>query len=761
MRAAPGGATLWRAQRARRGAWRAGRGRAPPDRSRSGADADRPPRREAASPLEGWLALPRRGFGFVTAEDGGAEVFIPPNARGEAYHGDRVRVRVRSTAKGREGEVLRVLRRGLARVAGTLRIRGSRRWIEPGDARLPDRVEIVGTMPLGVAAGDDVVAQYESFPIGEDALPTARVLSRLGRPGSAAVEVEKIKIREGVEEDFEEHVLAEAQRFGTAVRPEDLEGRVDLRDLELCTIDPPDARDHDDAVWAERRPDGGFRVVVAIADVSHYVREGSALDAAALARGTSIYLPDRVIPMLPPELSSNLASLVPHEDRLTLAVEVELGPRGAVRSHRFLEGVLRSRARLHYAGVARALRLSEGGDYQHEAEERRELLTTLFDVAHVLRLRRLQRGSIDFELPEPQVVLDDAQEPLDVRRSRSGRGLREAYRMIEDLMLLANEVVATDLAKRDVPAIFRVHGQPREGRIAQFAELAASLGYVLDEDAARTPRALAKFLQRVEGSPHAQALNYLLLRSMQQATYDTTNVGHFALAARNYLHFTSPIRRYPDLAVHRVVRSLIRGERIDRSELRERLTLQAAESSRRERRAMVIDRETTDLYRAILMKDRVGESFDATVTGVSEGGLDVTFEEPFVEARCPIAQLGDDWFELDSLGLRLTGRRTGRSFALGDRLTVRLGEVSIERRELTARPEGKLPDDRELYSPAQVQVKARERRQRGDGWARGKRRRGGAEQGSGGRRPGANGRTKNGRTKKGRTKKGRAKKRRS
>ncbi len=314
----------------------------------------------------------------------------------------------------------------------------------------------------------------------------------------------------------------------------------------MVTIDPPDARDHDDAVWAERLAGGAFRVVVAIADVSHYVREGSALDRAALERATSIYLPDRVIPMLPHELSSNLASLVPDEDRLTLAVEVEVGPKGAIRRHRFIEGVMRSGARLSYHGVARALHLTEQGEPQHEAERRRELLSTLWDVSKALRARRQRRGSIDFDLPEPRIVLDDGGEPIDIRRSRTDPGVRKTYALIEDLMLLANEVVATDLSRRKVPAIYRVHGEPNEAKIAIFAELASSLGYALDEDAGRRPRKLAEFLKRVEGTTHAQALSFLLLRAMQQAAYDTTNVGHFALAAPNYLHFTSPIRRYPD-----------------------------------------------------------------------------------------------------------------------------------------------------------------------------------------------------------------------
>jgi ribonuclease R len=671
------------------------------------------PRPRAPEPtgdsLTGWLSIHPRGFGFVAAEDGGPDVFVPGVALKNALHGDRVRVVARPSPKGREGDVVEIVRRGVSRVAGVLRTRPDRAWLEPGDPRLPERIEVVGTMPLGVEPGDEVVALIETYPQFEGDRMEARVLSRLGARGSAAVEIEKIKIREGIVEEFEDDVLAEAQAFGTRLREDEIAAREDLRPLDLVTIDPPDARDHDDAVWAERLPGGSFRVVVAIADVSYYVREGSAIDRAALERATSIYLPDRVIPMLPHELSSNLASLVPNEDRLTLAVEVVVGPKGAIREHRYIEGVMRSRARLSYQGVARALHFTEQGDYQHEAEQRRELLMTLWDVSQVLRARRRQRGSLDFDLPEPEIVLDDQGEPTDIRRSRTDPGVRKAYGLIEDLMLLANEVVATDLSRRKVPAIYRVHGQPNETKIEVFAELASSLGYVLDEDAAEKPRKLADLLKRVEGTAHAQALNFLLLRAMQQATYDTSNVGHFALAAPNYLHFTSPIRRYPDLAVHRVVRAVVRSHRMDKAELLDTLNVQAAASSRLERRAMLVDREANDLYRALLMKDRVGESFDATITGVAEHGLYVTFEEPFVEARVPIDTLGDDWYELDSLGLRLVGERSGHAFALGDRLTVRLENVSVTERELRAVIEEKLPDDRELLSPPWVQRKRRQK----------------------------------------------------
>jgi ribonuclease R len=650
-------------------------------------------RASAADAVTGWLSLTSRGFGFVTADDGGPDIFVAARGIGPAMHGDRVEVWVRNSPQGREGDVVRVLERGLTRVAGVLRREGRGHVLETQDARLPPTFRIVGALPLGTRPGMDVVAQITRWSDESGRIPEARVLRVLGPRGAAEVEIAKILVREGVIEEFPADVEQEALGFPPEVSEHDLRDREDLRALEFVTIDPEDARDHDDAVWAERLGDGSFRVIVAIADVSHYVREHSAIDREALARGCSIYLPGRAIPMLPPELSTHLASLVPDEDRLTLAVEARISKDGRVRQHRLMEAVIRSRARLTYGGVARALGLTDAAVRQPEAESRLPLLNTLHAVSRALRAHRGKRGVLEFELPEAKVVLDPRGEPMDVVCSRSDPGIKTAYGIVEDLMLLANEIVAAHLTRRELPTIYRVHGKPDPRRIEVFSAVAGAFGHVLPEGAAESPKKLQRFLEKVEGSPYAQSLSYLLLRAMQQATYDVVNVGHFALAAREYLHFTSPIRRYPDLAVHRVVRMLIGGERIDVDELRAKLRTQAIQSSRMERRAMTVEREAVNLYRCLLMKERIGEELEGTVTGVNEGGLWVTADRPFVEMRVPIERLGEDHYQLDRLGIRLVGRRSGRSFALGDRLRVRLEGIVIERRELVAvpvtRPEGR------------------------------------------------------------------------
>jgi ribonuclease R len=668
--------------------------------------------------LGGWLTMTTRGFGFVTTDDGGPDVFVAPSLLGAALHGDRVELDVRPSDKGREGRVVRVLERGILRIAGKLvrarrgfdarvlaertadgsarpghgRERAAQRavqfGIEPSDPRLPAYVEVDGELPLETRPGQDVVAQITHHPRGGDDTMRARVLRALPPRGSANGELEKVRIREGVNEEFPDAVTQEALGFPADVHPHDLEGREDFRTLDLCTIDPEDARDHDDAIWATRLPGGGFRVVVAIADVSHYVRENTAIDREAVTRGCSIYLPDRAIPMLPPELSSNLASLLPNVDRLALAVDVELASDGAILDYRFVEARMKSRARLTYGGVARALGWSETSAESPGANERLPLLETLRDISAKLRAKRVKRGALGFELPEPKVKLDEKGEPVDVFRQKGDPGVKRAYEVVEDFMLLANEIVAGDLSRRGIPTLYRLHGAPEPAKMAEFASVAEAFGKKIDlgEDDRPTPKQLADLLVEIRGTPLETPLGYLLLRSMQQATYGVKNIGHFALAARDYLHFTSPIRRYPDLVVHRIVRSVIRHERIDTEKLHRTLVPIGVASGRAERRAVTIEREAIAIHRAILMKDRVGEELPGRVSGISEPVLFVTLDEPFVEVRVPVERISGDRFELDRLGVRLVGAKTKRAFALGDPLLVRIEEVSVERREIVGCP---------------------------------------------------------------------------
>ncbi len=635
--------------------------------------------------VEGELIMTPRGFGFVSTDDEGSDVFIPPDATGPALHGDRVQVRARPSPKGREGRIIGVVRRRPPQVTGRIRRMGRQTVLEPDDARLRSPMPIVGEVPKEASAEKTVLATIVTYPQTNEDRVEVRIIEVLGKHGAAQVEVEKIKIREGIVEAFPDEVVAEMTGVSGRVSRKEIQTREDLRDMDLVTIDPETAKDHDDALFAQRHRNGGFRIVVAIADVSHYVAADTAVDQEAIHRGTSIYLPDRAIPMLPPELSSNLASLVPLHDRLCLAVDMELDERGKVTSHRFIEGVMRSQARLTYEGAARALGLSKTARKQPAAEKRERMLKTLADAAKLLRERRVKRGALDFDLPEPKVVLhDDNREPVSIVRSREDPGVRDAYRLVEEMMLLANEVVAKDLRKHGVPALYRVHGKPDREKMETFCRLAESLGYDIDVDAATDSKRLARFLQQIEGTPQASMLRYLLLRAMQQAIYDTDpTIGHFGLAAADYTHFTSPIRRYPDLVVHRMIRKVIRGQSVDVAMWAPKLKRLGAESSRLERKAMSVERDVLKVYKAIFMQDRIGEEFSAKVSGFSQNGIYVTLDDPFIDAIIRFDQL-DDNFQPDDLGIRLIGERSAQVFTLGDRLRVRIEDVSIADREVIA-----------------------------------------------------------------------------
>jgi ribonuclease R len=638
--------------------------------------------------LEGFLSVHPRGFGFVGAAGFADDVYVPAESMRGALHGDKVAVRIATRSRrGLEGEVVRVLERRSARIAGTLRRRGKSAWLEPDDSRLRGPIVLTGAEALGGEDGAAAVAAITRFPETPDENPEGRLEAVLGEPGDPNVEVLKILLREGVEEAHPAAAVAEAEAFGGEVDPAALAGREDLTGIPLPTIDPEDARDHDDAVWVVRRPDGTYKAWIAIADVSHYVRPGTAVDAAALARGNSIYLPDRALPMLPRALSSNLCSLLPGTIRLCLCVEVELDASASVTGSRIVEGFMRSAAKLTYPGVARALGFTPAPERSDEAEAMREDLQVMWDLSRLLRARRLRRGALDLDLPEAKVVLDPATKaPVKVEKRSHDPGVAKAYHLIEELMLLANETVAGFLVARDVPAVFRDHGPPDEAKLDRFATLCGELDVKFEIEEALTPKTLSALLKKLSAHPQKQILHLLLLRAMRQAVYDVVNIGHFGLASPAYLHFTSPIRRYPDLLVHRGVRAVLRGDPIDRGEpAREALRAAATTASECERKAMDIEREVVDLHRALLMRDRVGEILEGTVTGLVGTGVFVNVDDPFIDVLVRLESLGNDRYELDDERLRVIGARSGDRIALGDRMLVQIEDISVLRRTVYGR----------------------------------------------------------------------------
>jgi ribonuclease R len=647
--------------------------------------------------VEGTVHVHPRGFAFVNADDG--DVFVPPTALGGAMHGDRVLARVVAAGRrGREGAIVEVLERARRRVAGVLRGKGERLWLEPDDLRIRGPIELVarseGDGALEPKAGLAAVVELTRYPEDEREVPQGALVALLGEPGDPDVEVHKVLLEHHIDERFPSEVEDEAAAYGDEPDAADLShpAREDLRDLPFLAIDPTDARDHDDAVTARRLEDGGYEAWIAIADVSHYVRHHRALDREAKARGCSVYLPDRAVPMLPPTLSARLCSLLAGRDRLALALAVRLDASGAPQSARFVEASIRTKAFITYEAVARTLGLTAlaaedpNDERETAAREVRADLQLLWEVAGLLRARRMRRGALDLDLPEVRIRLDDKTRlPVSVSQRSADLGVKKAYRIVEELMLLANEQVARFLIESHIAAIFRIHAPPSDEKLERFAAQCKAMGVTFDAAHGQNPKQLSKFLKGVANHPRRDVIHGLMLRTLEQACYDTANIGHFGLASSAYLHFTSPIRRYPDLVVHRELRALLRRERPN--ETPEELQQASEMASKRERNAMEAERDVADIYRALYMRSRLGELFEATVVAIVATGIYVRIDEPFVDVLVPFDALGPGGWEADPLAVEVTSgdRGGGERIALGDRLHVTIDEVVVPRRLILGR----------------------------------------------------------------------------
>jgi len=644
----------------------------------------RPPGRAPSRTFEGLLNMNPRGFGFVAGGVGNDDVYVPPDAIGGALHGDRVLVSVVAQSdRGLEGRIDQVVKRRNPRVAGVLRRRGKSAWLEPDDSRLRGPIVLTDPGKLG-KEGDAAVVTITRFPDFADENPEGELVSVLGAPGEPTVEIAKILVREDVRESHSEGALREAETLAHQLQAANVRGRTDLRHIPLPTIDPEDARDHDDAVWVERHGDG-FRAWIAIADVSEFVQPGTELDEEALSRGCTVYLPTRAIPMLPAALAADLCSLLPERERLCLCVIADLDKDGVLKTYEIVEGVMRSAAMLTYGGVARALGFSETPPRSPAAEAFKKDLKVMEELTKKLRRARMGRGALDMDLPEARVIVDpNTGAPTDVVRRAQDPGVKRAYSMIEELMLLANEAVALWLGK--APTVYRIHGQPDEAKLDRLGEVAGRLGVEFDPEAMKEPLGVSRFLARAQKHEKKQVLEMLLLRSLKQAAYDTTNIGHFGLASKNYVHFTSPIRRYPDVQVHRAVKAILRGQKPDTSgPAREALQLSATLSSARERAVMDIEREVVDLYRCLLMREHIGETFEGTVSALVGSGAFISLDAPFVDVLVRYEALGPDHYSLAEDELSVVGSRSGDTISLGDRVVVTIEDVAILRRQTYGR----------------------------------------------------------------------------
>jgi ribonuclease R len=627
----------------------------------------------------------RRGSAIVTPDEGGEEVFVRAGDAESAVDGDRVAVRVegRGRAGRAQGRVVEVLERSRRTIVGRYHAGESRRrrggrpqrlgWVVPEDPAIARDVIATPDPDLGdVAPGDVVVVRIEDWGDANRG-PSGVIEQVLGPPDAPGVDVLAIIHGHELPLTFPPAVEAEAETLNSGgVTAADLEGRHDLRGLLTFTIDPADAKDHDDALSYRALPGGQAEVGVHIADVSYYVRQDSALDAEAMARGTSVYLVDRVIPMLPHALSSHLCSLVPDQDRLTLSVLFTISAAGEVRSAELAASVIRSRHRLAYEQVQSVLDGASRVDEETDAA-----LRGLDRFAHVLRRARFARGSLDFDLPEPRVLLDTDGEPIAVKREPRFN----SHRLVEDLMLLANETIGLRAKRAGVPFVYRIHEPPDESRIAQVAELARALGYTPPPPSRPVPDRLQALLEQARERPEGAMVATLVLRALKQARYSETDAGHFGLAAQAYTHFTSPIRRYPDLVVHRITRArLLPGANASVPD-NDRLRSIARHSSDRERIAQSAERDSVTLKKVRFMERQIGEVFEGTISDVRPFGFFVLLDAHYVDGLVHVSAL-DDYFRFVEERFLLQGERSGRRYTLGQRIQVRVAAVDVEERRV-------------------------------------------------------------------------------
>jgi ribonuclease R len=635
--------------------------------------------REAREVREGRVRVHPRGFGFVCSAGVPDDVYVQGEALGGAMHGDMVRVEVMARSwRGLEGRVLEILQRANARVQGVLRKTRHGAWLEVDDARVRGPIVLHGE--VDGEDGDAAVVEIVRFPETGDENPEGKLLAALGPPGSPDVETRKVLLRQGIEETFSEAVQQEVERVAKSVDPSSTQGREDLREVDLLTIDPADARDRDDAIWV-RELDDGFESWVAIADVAAYVQPGTALDDEARIRGFSLYLPDRAVPMLPATLSSKLCSLEKDEDRLCMALWMKFDDRGRRTRTRLCEAIMRSTATLSYRQVAVGMKWSsEPGDALEPGVA--IVIEQADELSRLLRRRRMRRGALELSAPEPEILLDpDSGMPVDVVRRAEDPGVKRAYQLIEELMVAANEAVAEWLQEGEEQAIYRVHPPPSEARLVRLAELCSSLEIPFEYEDAADPKRLGKFLRSVQEHPLVEIIGMLALRSLAPASYDTVNVGHYGLASRAYAHFTSPIRRYPDLVIHRRVKGRLRKEP------RELVACQdiAMHCTRREREIVDVEREVFDVYRCVMMRDRVGMRGWGVVTDIGTSSVTVTLEAPFVEVLVPEGLLGRGGYERSEDGLHLVAQRSGDRISLGSRMEVEVESADITRRVTTGK----------------------------------------------------------------------------
>jgi ribonuclease R len=619
------------------------------------------------------------GFGFLVPENKDiGDVYLSRREMRRVMHGDRIMVRIdRKQRGGNEAHVIQVLERAQKRLLGTYDEFAGKGYLVPMDAR-------IGAIPLEQTGakpekGKVIAAEITRYGTAMSP-PAAQTVTVMGDPDDPEVQAQSIIFRYGLSTRFAPEVHHDVTKISYEISPAEIAHREDLRQLPIVTIDGENARDFDDAVYVDKTS-RGFELFVSIADVAHYVRPDTALDQEAYARATSVYFPDRAIPMLPEALSNGICSLNPLEDRLTKTVAIEYDAKGAVVRSRFADSVIRSHERMTYTNMRRILVDKDAG-----CLERYQNLVAGFELMEELALliyeRRRARGNLDFDLPEAEIVLDLQGMPENIVRAE--RNI--AHRIIEEFMIAANEAVARYLTEHEIPLLYRVHEGPDQAALEALAPFLLSLGYRLPQKKDNVaPREIQTLLQSARGKPEERVINRVLLRSMKQAIYQPENIGHFGLASTCYTHFTSPIRRYPDLVVHRMLDRALRGEKLranEREDLLRNLQEAGKHTSERERHAMEAEREMIDLKKAQFMMGKIGEEFTGFINSLATFGFFVELDDYFIEGLVKLTSLTDDDYDYYEKEYLIKGRRHGKKFRLGDNVSVKVARINAFRSEI-------------------------------------------------------------------------------
>lgn len=609
-----------------------------------------------------------RGFGFLEIPEAEEDIFIPEESIGTALHGDTVQIVVKKDGKdGKrcEGEVVKVLERGTREVVGTYQQCDGFGFVVTDNQRFLKDVFIPAGKSLTAEDGDKVLAEIKDHG-NKRRSPEGKIIEILGKPGECGVDVLCVAKSYELPMEFPEKVAKQAERIKETLNEGDFYGREDLRDVVMVTIDGEDAKDLDDAVSLTKEEDL-YHLGVHIADVSNYVQYNSALDKEALKRGTSVYLADRVIPMLPKKLSNGICSLNAGEDRLALSCLMDIDKKGRVVSHRIVESVIHVKERMSYTNVKKIL-LQEDEELEKRYEELLPMFFQMKELSELLRNRRKKRGAIDFDFPESKLVLDEKGKVVDIYPYEQNI----ATRLIEDFMLAANETVAEEYCMLGLPFVYRTHENPDMEKMETVLEMVHQAGIKVKKGKETiTPKEVQKILKELEGMECEPFFARLILRSMKQAKYTVEDTGHFGLAAKYYCHFTSPIRRYPDLQIHRIIKETLRGKMTEAKIQHYRGILEevARQSSAMERRAEEVERETIKMKKAEYMKQHIGEAFEGTVSGVTEWGFYVELDNT-VEGLVHVNSLTDDYYTFDKDRYCLVGDMTGRAYRMGQRVKV-------------------------------------------------------------------------------------------